>query len=51
MKIQVKTLISWLPLLMLALTATVPVHAQGQISDRFANVNDVRLHYLWSTRF
>ena len=46
MKILMRVLISWPPLLALALTTTVTVHAQRQIRDRFANVNGVRLHYL-----
>jgi pimeloyl-ACP methyl ester carboxylesterase len=36
----------WPALFVLALTTTITVHAQKQISDRFANVNGVRLHYL-----
>src|SRR6185436_4657516 len=46
MKILMRALVSWPPLLVLALTTTVTVYAQRQISDRFANVNGVRLHYL-----
>ena len=46
MKLLMRALVSWPPLLVLALTTTITVNAQGQISDRFANVNGVRLHYL-----
>ena len=46
MKILMRALLSWLPLLVLATTTTITVPAQKQISDRFANVNGVRLHYL-----
>ena len=46
MKILVRALVSWAPLLVLALTPTITVHAQRQISDRFATVNGIRLHYL-----
>jgi pimeloyl-ACP methyl ester carboxylesterase len=41
-----RSLVTWFPLLVLALTISITVNAQRQISDRFANVNGVRLHYL-----
>jgi pimeloyl-ACP methyl ester carboxylesterase len=46
MKNLMRTLVSWSPLLVLALTTTITVQAQRHISDRFANVNGVTLHYL-----
>lgn len=46
MKILMRSLVTWFPLLVLALTISITVNAQRQISDRFANVNGVRLHYL-----
>lgn len=46
MRILMRALVRWPALLVLALTTTITVHAQRQISDRFAEVNGVRLHYL-----
>jgi len=46
MKILKRALLGWLALVVLAMTSTVTLQAQGQISDRFANVNGLRLHYL-----
>ena len=46
MKILKRALLGCLALLVLAMTSTITVQAQGQISDRFANVNGLRLHYL-----
>ena len=46
MKIPRRALVSGSVLFVLALTTTITVNAQRQISDRFAKVNGVRLHYL-----
>ena len=46
MRILIRAMVRWPIFLVVALTTTITVHAQGQISDRFANVNGVRLHYL-----
>ena len=46
MRILIRAMVRWPIFLVFALTTTITVHAQGQISDRFANVNGVRLHYL-----
>src|SRR6185295_3724276 len=48
MKVLMRALVSLPPLLVLVLTTTITVHAQRPISDRFANVNGVRLHYLFA---
>lgn len=48
MKTLMRALVSWPPVLLLVLTTTITVHAQRPISDRFANVNGVRLHYLFA---
>ena len=46
MKIVKRALLSRSMLFVLALTTTITVHAQTQISNRLANVNGVWLHYL-----
>ena len=46
MKVQMRALVGWPMLLVIVLTATITANAQRQFSDRFANVNGVRLHYL-----
>jgi pimeloyl-ACP methyl ester carboxylesterase len=46
MNILMRAMVTWPPLLLLVLTNTVTVPAQRQITDHFANVNGIRLHYL-----
>jgi pimeloyl-ACP methyl ester carboxylesterase len=46
MKMLIRAISSVAAILVLALTTSLPVQAQKQIEDRFANVNGIRLHYL-----
>ena len=46
MRIFTRTMAISFAILVLALTTNIPVHAQNRLEDRFATVNDVRLHYL-----
>jgi pimeloyl-ACP methyl ester carboxylesterase len=46
MKMLMRAVYSIAAILLFVLPTCLPVHAQKQIEDRFANVNGVRLHYL-----
>ena len=50
MKILVRALIAVVAVFVFALTNQTPVQAQNRIEDRFANVNGVRLHYVFIVR-